>query len=107
MADYRTDDGVRVERRNGAGKTIAIVLAVVLVIVALLFLTGFWRVNTSGELKAPEVSVKGGEVPNVDMDSKKIVVGSKETTVDVPKVETEKKKIDVPVVGVSDGKTDK
>lgn len=107
MADYRTDDGVRVERRGGAGKTIAIIVAVALLIVALLFLTGFWRVNTSGELKAPEVSVKGGEVPKVDVDSKKIVVGTKSTTVDVPKVETEKKSIDVPVVGVTEGKTDK
>ena len=107
MADYRTDDGARVERSSGAGKTIAIIVAVALLIVALLFLTGFWKMNTSGQLKAPEVSVKGGEVPKVDMDSKKIVVGTKETTVDVPKVETEKKKIDVPVVGVSEGKTDK
>ena len=104
MADYRTNDG---ERRGGAGKTIAIIVAVALLIVALLFLTGFWRMNASGDLKAPEVSVKGGEVPNVDVDSKKIVVGTTETTVDVPKVETEKKTIDVPVVGVSEGKTDK
>lgn len=104
MADYRTDDGVR---RGGAGKTIAIIVAVALLIVALLFLTGFWKMNTSGELKAPEVSVKGGEVPDVDMDSKKIVVGTKETSVDVPKVTTEKEKIDVPVVGVTEGKSDK
>jgi hypothetical protein len=107
MADYRTDDGVRVERRGGAGKTIAIILAVLLLIAAALFLTGFWKVNTSGELKAPEISVKGGEVPDVDVDSKKVVVGTKQTTVDVPKVETEKKTVDVPVVGVTDGKTDK
>ena len=106
MADYRTDDGVR---RGGAGKTIAIIVAVALLIVALLFLTGFWKMNTSGELKAPnvDVSVKGGEVPNVDVDSKKIVVGTKSTTVDMPKVTTEKEKIDVPVVGVTEGKTDK
>lgn len=100
MADYNT-------RRGGAGKTVAIIAGVVLLIVVLLFLTGFWRVNTSGEVKAPEVSVKGGELPDVDVDSKKVVVGTKETTVDVPKVETEKKKIDVPVVGVSEGETDK
>ena len=108
MAEYRSTDETRVERRGGIGRILVIVLAIAAVIVALLFVTGFWRMNTSGELKAPnvDVSVKGGEVPKVDLDSKKLVVGTKETTVDVPKVETEKKKIDVPVIGVTDGKKD-
>ena len=107
MTEYRNGEGARVDRRGGAGKTIAIIVVIALLIVAALFFTGFWRLNTSGEFKAPQVSVKGGELPNVDVDSKKVVVGTKETTVDVPKVETEKKTIDVPVVGVTEGKTDK
>ena len=46
-------------------------------------------------------------MPKVDLDSKKIVVGTKETQVDVPKVKTEKETISVPAVGVTEGKTDK
>ena len=42
----------------------------------------------------------------MDLDSKKLEIGTEERTVEVPKVETEEKVIDVPVVGVSDGKKD-
>ncbi|WP_268873886.1 MULTISPECIES: hypothetical protein [unclassified Sphingobium] len=34
----------------------------------------------------PEVSVKGGEVPKVDVDSKEVVVGTKKEEIDVPTV---------------------
>ena len=117
--DYTTDHGPRRvevnetyhERRGGGGigRWLLILLALAAIIAAILFATGFWRVNTSGELRAPDVdvSVKGGEVPNVDLDSKKIEVGTKKETIEVPKVETEKETIEVPVVGVSEGKTDK
>lgn len=109
MVDYRTDDGTRVERRGGAGKIIAIVLGIALLIVILLFMTGFWSANVTKEGSLPDVDVsaKGGSLPAVDVDSKKVVVGTKETTVDVPKVTTEKETIDVPVVGVSEGDKDK
>jgi hypothetical protein len=102
MADYNTD------RRGGAGKTIAIIAAVALLIVAVLFMTGFFsaKVTKDGSLPDVDISAKGGELPAVDVDSKKVVVGTKETTVDVPKVTTEKESVDVPVVGVSDGKKD-
>lgn len=105
MADYRTDDGARVERGGGAGKVIAIIVGVALLIVALLFLTGFWSadVTKSGSLPSVDVSAKGGSLPDVDVDSKKVVVGTKETTVDVPKVKTEKESVSIPVVGVQDG----
>ena len=111
MVEYRTDgagDRVHVEKRGGPGRVIGAVLVVALLIAALLFLTGFWRVNTSGgEMPKVDVSAKGGELPNVDVDSKKSVVGTKDTTVDVPKIETQKEKIAVPVIGVSEGKSDK
>ena len=101
-----------VERRGGGfGRALLILLAIVAIIAAILFATGFWRVNTSGELKVPnvDVSVKGGEMPNVDVDSKKVVVGTKKESIEVPKVEvdTKKERIDVPVVGVTEGKTDR
>ena len=112
MAEYRTTDRdgntVYVEKRGGgAGRTIAIIALLALVVVGLLFATGFWKMNTSGgSLPTVDVSAKGGSMPNVDLDSKKVVVGTRETTVDVPKVKTEKESISVPVVGVSEGDTD-
>lgn len=111
MAEFRTTDRdgrVHTERRGGAGRTLAILAIVGLVIVGLLFATGFFRLNASGgELPKVDVSAKGGDLPSVDLDSKKVVVGTKESTVEVPKVTTEKEKIDVPVVGVSEGETDR
>ncbi len=112
MAEYRTTDAngnpVYVEkRRGGAGRTLAIILILALVVVGLLFATGFFRLNsTGGSLPKVDVSAKGGSLPDVDIDSKKVVVGTKETTVDVPKVKTEKETVSVPVVGVSEGETD-
>jgi hypothetical protein len=100
MSDYRTTDTVVVKRR-GPGRTIAIVLLVIAVIVGLLFATGFWSADMKdGAL--PEVSVKGGALPKVDMDSKEVVVGTSKTTVEVPKVKTETETVEVPTVGVKD-----
>ena len=68
-----------------------------------LFATGFWKADVKeGALPDVDVSAQGGALPEVDVDSKEVVVGTKETTVEVPKIETEKEKIDVPVVGVKD-----
>lgn len=107
MAEYR-DETVEV-RRGGAGRTIGILVALVALVVVVLFATGFWSANVTKEGELPEVKVSadGGALPQVDVDSKKVVVGTKETSVEVPKVTTEEEKIDVPVVGVSDGEKDK
>jgi hypothetical protein len=103
MADYR-DGTERVEvRRGGAGRTLAILAALVAIVVAVLFATGFWSADVKeGELPEVKVSADGGKLPEVDVDSKELVVGTKETTVEVPKVTTEKEKVAVPVVGVKD-----
>lgn len=92
MVEVREDPAGRdhvVVKRSGAGRTLAIVLIVILAIVGILFATGFWKADVSGG-DLPEVSVKGGEVPKVDVDSKEVVVGTK------------KEEIDVPTVGVKD-----
>lgn len=92
MVDVRTDGTDRdrvVVRRSGGGRTLAIILILILAVVGILFATGFWKANVSGG-DLPEVSVKGGEVPKVDVDSKAVVVGTK------------KEQIDVPTVGVKD-----
>ena len=108
MVDYTTDrtgQRVVVERRGGVGRVLAIVAVVALVIVGLLFATGFWsaKVTKEGSLPSVDVSAKGGSLPDVDLDSKKVVVGTKETTVEVPKVKTEKETVSVPAIGVKDG----
>ncbi|PNU05660.1 hypothetical protein [Novosphingobium guangzhouense] len=87
MVEVRKDpygDRVVVKRSN-AGRTIGIVVVVLLAVVAVLFATGFWKADLSGG-DMPEVSVKGGELPKVDVDSKEVVVGTKKTEVDVPTV---------------------
>jgi len=91
MVEVRNDpyDNRVVVRRSSAGRTIAIILVVALVIVGVLFATGFWSAKTTGG-DLPEVSVKGGSLPKVDVDSKEVVVGTK------------KEEIEVPVVGVRD-----
>ncbi len=90
-------------------RNVLIGLAVaVVVIVGVLFATGFWSTNVKDSGKLPEVNIstEPGRAPDVDLDSKKLEIGTEERTVEVPKVETEEKVIDVPVVGVSDGKKD-
>ena len=106
MAEYRTNgpDTVVVERRGGGvTRAVAIIALIALVIVGLLFATGFWKLNaTGGSMPKVNVSAKSGSMPDVDFKSDKLVVGTKQTTVDVPKVETKKAKVDVPMVGVED-----
>jgi hypothetical protein len=102
MSDYRNNETVVVEKRRGGGTTIAIVLVAIAVIVGLLFATGFWSADVKKDGALPEVSVKGGELPSVDLDSKEVVVGTTKTEVEVPKVKTETETVDVPTVGVKD-----
>ena len=106
MAEYRNEDGTTtvVERRTGPGLIIGIIVALAVIIVAFLFLTGFWSadVKKSGSLPDVHVSAEGGSLPKVDVHSKEVVVGTKATKVTVPKVESTQATVDVPVVGVKD-----
>ena len=104
MAEYQNDGEYQARKRGfGAGTTIGLVVLAIVVLVGILFATGFWSADVKeGALPTVDVSAKGGEMPAVDVDSKELVVGTTEATVDVPKVETEKKKVDVPVVGVKE-----
>lgn len=107
MAEYRTEDGgttTVVERRSNAGLVAGIIVALAVIVVAFLFLTGFWSadVKKGGELPAVHVSADPGSLPKVDLHSKEVVVGTKPTKVTVPKVESTHATVDVPVVGVKD-----
>jgi hypothetical protein len=74
------------------------------VIVVLLLIAGLWlgllRVDQVQQAELPKVSVSGGQAPKFDVQTAKVSVGTTQTTIDVPKVETEKKAIDVPAVSV-------
>ena len=99
MSDYRSGGPIR--EKGGTGKTIVIVLVALAVIAGVLFATGFWSADVK-EGALPEVSIKGGAMPNVDLDSKEVVVGTSKTKVEVPKIKTETETVDVPTVGVKD-----
>lgn len=101
MSDFRSDEPIR-ETRRGRGSTALIILVAILVIVGVLFATGFWSANVTKDGALPEVSVKGGALPKVDMDSKEVVVGTSKTKIEVPKVKTETETVDVPTIGVKD-----
>ncbi len=86
MAEYRNEN-IGHERRSGTGRIVLIVAIVAAVIVGLLFATGFWTADVEeGALPDVDVSATGGEMPVVDVDSKEVVVGTKEETIDVPTV---------------------
>jgi len=106
MADYRNTDGktATAEPRSNTGMVIGGIVVAILIVVGLLFATGFWSADVKGgALPTVDVSADGGALPDVDVKSKELVVGTSKTTVDVPKIETEKTTIDVPTVGVKDG----
>ncbi|MEC3949796.1 hypothetical protein [Sphingobium sp. HWE2-09] len=87
MVEVRNDPyGDRVVvKKSGAGRTVAIIVVLALVVVGVLFATGFWKADVTGG-DVPEVSVKGGSLPKVDVDSKAVVVGTKTEEVEVPTV---------------------
>jgi len=83
----RRDERIVERRRGGAGRGLLIILLLIVAVVAVLFATGFWSADVKkGALPDVNVSVKGGELPRVDVDSKKVVVGTKKETIDVPTV---------------------
>jgi hypothetical protein len=93
--DGRVVEPVIVRRRRGGGFITGLILILAL-IVALLFYTGFWSVNVTQNGSLPKISVNTspGVLPKVDLESKKIVIGSK------------KESVAVPTVGVKDSKQD-
>ena len=80
-------------------RAVVTILAIVVVIAIIAVATGFVNLHgTPGEL--PKVAVEGGKAPTVAADVGSVDVGSKNATVEVPKVDTVKKKIEVPTVDV-------
>jgi len=80
-------------------RAVVTILAIVVVIAIIAVATGFVNLHgTPGEL--PKVAVEGGKAPTVAADVGSVDVGTKNATVEVPKVDTVKKKIEVPTVDV-------
>ncbi len=80
-------------------RAVVTILAIIVVIAIIAVATGFVNLHgSSGTL--PTVKVEGGQAPAVSADVGSIDVGSKNTTVEVPKVDTVKKKVEVPTVAV-------
>ena len=79
-----------------------IIAAIVVVAAIAAFAFGLIDINQTQETKLPEVAVEGGQAPEFDVDTAKVNVGTKETTVEVPTVDigTKEEAIDVPVVDV-------
>lgn len=88
-------------RNNGARVGIIIGVVAVLAIIAA-FAFGLVDINQTKSMKAPEVSVSGGQAPAFDVDTAKVNVGTKTTDVAVPKVEvgTTKEEVKVPTISV-------
>jgi hypothetical protein len=72
---------------------------VVLVLIGALWL-GFLRVDQVQQAELPQVSVSGGHAPKFDVQTAKVDVGTTQTTIEVPKVGTEAKAVDLPKVTV-------
>ena len=112
MTEYRNTDGTTTrtdggavygERRSHTGRIIGGLILAALIIVGILFATGFWSADVhGGSMPKVNVTAKSGSMPAVDVHSKELVVGTTQKTVDVPKVETKKETVNVPVLGVKD-----
>ncbi|SNS18214.1 hypothetical protein SAMN06295912_102148 [Sphingomonas laterariae] len=79
---------------------IVAVVAILAVIAAFAF--GLVDINQTRETKLPEVAVEGGQAPAFDVKTADVHVGTKSTSIEVPKVEvgTTKEKVELPTVDV-------
>jgi hypothetical protein len=73
--------------RTSAGRTILIIVLVALVALAIAWALGLFQIETQGELRAPEVDISGGEVPNVNVQAADVDVGTRTETIEVPTVD--------------------
>lgn len=75
--------------KPSGGRNVIIVVAVVALLALLAYALGLFNVEAEGDLKTPEVTVSGGEIPEVDVNTADIDVGTEPVTVDVPTVDVE------------------
>jgi hypothetical protein len=84
-------------------RAIVTILAIVVVIGIIALATGF--INLSGNAgQLPKVAVEGGKLPSVNADVGDVDLGTRNTTIDVPEVDTKKKTVEVPTLSVEKAK---
>lgn len=76
-------------------RTLLAILILLLVLVIAAVATNFLDIRTSGELKAPSFTVQGGEVPSISVDTKQVVVKTRD---DMSNASASANSADVPVV---------
>lgn len=88
------------------GRTILWVVIIAVVVLLILWVLGFFSANVEGEFEAPnvDVSAEGGSMPDLDVDSGEVSIGTERETVDVPEVDvdvgSEQMDVEVPEVNV-------
>lgn len=80
-------------------RALVTIIAIVVVIAIIAVATGFVNLHgSSGSM--PKVAVEGGSMPSVNADVGSVDVGTKKTSVEVPKVTTTTKTVETPTVAV-------
>lgn len=74
---------------GGSNKSLLYIILVAVVVVLLLWAFKIIDFSSEGELEAPEVSIEGGELPDIDADVADVDLGTDEVTVEVPTVDVE------------------
>lgn len=82
--DYRDGRGARTGSGT-PGWLIALLVVVALVVAAFAF--GLIDIDQTKSLKAPEVSVTGGQAPAFDVDTATVDVGTKKEIIEVPTID--------------------
>jgi hypothetical protein len=88
---------------NGGGARTGLIIAVVAVLAIIAaFAFGLIDIDQTKEAKLPEIKAEGGALPKFDADVADVDVGTKNTTVELPKVEvdTTKEKVELPTIDV-------
>lgn len=69
------------------GMKFFVVVAAVVALAAIAWAAGLFTVEADGKLAAPEVDVSGGSVPEVDVNTADIDVGTRSEVIEVPTVD--------------------
>ncbi|HWL47326.1 MAG TPA: hypothetical protein VNQ31_06375 [Sphingomonadaceae bacterium] len=84
-----------------------ILLTLLLVVVILLigaFAFNLIDISQTREGRLPTVDIRGGQAPAYDVSTGAVKVGSKTTSVAVPRLDTTRKTIEVPTVNVTEAR---
>lgn len=92
MAELETRDGRIVETRKSSTPVWLLGILVIVGVVVAAFALGFIDIDQTKTAQLPDVKVEtqGGQAPAFDVETAKVDVGSKETTIEVPTISVEK-----------------